>query len=110
MDGVGSCSGDLLAGLAKAGFEFSEGNGIKIGTEDYHEVEARGEFGLMLTEEVADKAFAVVALDGVAHTATGNDAEAGGLQVGIFVLKILDNKKPAVNSSTSTADLLKITL
>ena len=108
MDGVGSCSGDLLAGLAKAGFEFGKGNGIKIRTEDYHEVESCGELGLMLTKEVADKAFAVVAFDGVSNTAAGNDAKSGGLGVGIFMLKILDNKKPAVNSSTSTADLLKI--
>lgn len=110
MDGLGSCSGNLLAGRAKAGVEFCEGDGIKIGTENYYEVESFGKHGLMLTKKVTNEAFAVVSFDGVAYATTGNDAEAGGWRFGNCMLEVLHNKKPAVNSSTSTADLLKIAL
>lgn len=110
MNGLGSCRGNALEGFAETGFEFRKGNRIKVGAQNYDEVEAGGEFSLMFSKKVANKAFAVISLNGVTDAPTGNDAEAGCRVAVSVMLEVLHNKKPAVDSSTTTADLLKIAL
>lgn len=96
-----------MAGFNEAGFEIGEGDGVKIGTKDNDEVKAGRELVLLSAKEGANEAFAVIALNSLADSATGDHPEAGGLFGQVLMLEELHNKKPAVNSSASTADLLK---
>jgi hypothetical protein len=83
---------------------------IKARTQYDDDITLCRKLALVLPKDFAEGSFPPVTFHSISDTPTGNHAEAtcrGGL---CFALQALKNKRPAVDTLTLTADLLKFAL